>query len=64
MIHEEFEKHVLYFNIDKIFYEGITCNRALLLGNEICFGEGIPQLKLKEELRIALASILASFETI
>ena len=52
-IHPIFEQELIYFSIDKAIYKGIYFNRPVIVGNDICFGEGFSQLRPKEELRIA-----------
>lgn len=34
-------------------------NRSLLIDKDICYGQGYPQLRQKEELRLAVFSIFA-----
>lgn len=53
------EQQMLFVRHDKNEFAEVMFNRSLLIERDICYGQGYPQLRQKEELRLAVFSIFA-----
>lgn len=52
------EQQMLFVKHDKNEFAEVMFNRSLLIERDVCYGQGYPQLRQKEELRLAVFSIM------